>query len=63
MTFEPTVLNAEKPRELRWLGTLLIRGLFDGEHVFRIESVDESRVRFVHRAVPRLARTLVLAQS
>jgi hypothetical protein len=47
MTFRPKVLNAERERELRWLGTLGPRGLFDGEHSFRIVSLGESRVRFL----------------
>jgi hypothetical protein len=37
MTFKPTVLAAEPERELRWLGRVLLPGLFDGEHGFRIE--------------------------
>ena len=48
MMFKPTVLKAEENRELRWLGKLLIPGLFDGEHYFRIEPIGENRVRFVH---------------
>jgi hypothetical protein len=47
MTFRPQVLRAEPGRELRWLGHLLVPGLFDGEHVFRIEPLGEDRVRFV----------------
>src|SRR5687768_11605434 len=35
--FNPTVLVAEAPRELRWLGHLLRHGLFDGEHYFLLE--------------------------
>jgi hypothetical protein len=31
--------------ELRWLGHLWVRGLFDGEHSFRVEPVDERRAR------------------
>ena len=46
MTFRPTVLRAEAPRELRWIGRLGIPGLFDGEHVLRIEPVGPDRVRF-----------------
>jgi hypothetical protein len=46
-TFRPKVLDAERERELRWLGTLGMRGLFDGEHSFRIEPLDEGRVRFL----------------
>jgi hypothetical protein len=37
LMFRPTVLVAEPDRELRWRGRLLVPGLFDGEHFFRIE--------------------------
>ena len=47
MTFKPTILKAEPNRELRWLGRLLLPGLFDGEHVMAIEPLEENRVRFV----------------
>jgi hypothetical protein len=49
MTIKPTVLAAEPDRELRWKGRLVIAGLFDGEHTFRIEPIDGQRSRFVHR--------------
>ena len=47
MTFKPTVLNIEPGRELRWIGRLLMPGLFDGEHAFTIEPLDVGRVRFI----------------
>ncbi|MBI2735827.1 MAG: SRPBCC domain-containing protein [Rhodospirillales bacterium] len=37
MTFRPTVRMAEPDRELRWLGRVLLPGIFDGEHAFIIE--------------------------
>jgi hypothetical protein len=46
MTFKPVVLNAESNLELRWLGHLVIAGLFDGEHCFLIKPVSENRVIF-----------------
>lgn len=46
-TFKPVVLRSKFP-ELRWKGKLLIQGLFDGEHYFRIESVSPQASRFVH---------------
>jgi hypothetical protein len=49
MTFRPRVLTVESTRELRWLGSFLFRGLFDGEHAFLIEPVAPGRVRFVQR--------------
>jgi hypothetical protein len=64
MIFRPTVLRAEAPRELRWLGRLGVRGLFDGEHIFTIEEEGPDRVRFVQREVftgllvPLMARSL-----
>jgi hypothetical protein len=47
MMFKPTVLVAEPVRELRWLGRLLLPGVFDGEHIFRIEPLERGRTRFV----------------
>ncbi len=64
MTFRPTVLKVEPARELRWLGHLLVPGLFDGEHSFMIESIGDHRVRFVQQElfrgllVPVFARQL-----
>jgi hypothetical protein len=64
MTFKPKVLNAEPNRALRWLGHLLVPGLFDGEHSFTIQPLEENRVRFVQREafkgvlVPLFARSL-----
>lgn len=36
MTFKPTVLAFEHNKEFRWIGTLLFKGLFDGEHKFEL---------------------------
>jgi hypothetical protein len=49
MTFRPTVLVAKPNCELRWLGHLLFRGVFDGEHYFEIAPIANApgRVRFV----------------
>jgi hypothetical protein len=64
MTFRPTVMKVEPNRELRWLGHLLVPGIFDGEHIFEIEELERERVRFVQREVfngllvPLLARSL-----
>jgi hypothetical protein len=64
MTFGPKVLKVEPNQELRWRGQLWIGGLFDGEHIFTIESIAPGRVRFVQREefsgvlVPLLARSL-----
>ena len=36
MTFKPTVLEMEEQKTLRWLGRMLMPGIFDGEHYFNI---------------------------
>jgi hypothetical protein len=46
ITLHPTVLAAEPGRELRWIGHLMVPGIFDGEHRFLIEEAGPSRVRF-----------------
>lgn len=48
MKFRPTVLVAEPGRELRWRGHFLVRGLFDGEHFFRMIETAPGKTRFVH---------------
>src|SRR5436309_9656686 len=63
MTFRPTVREAVPQRRLRWLGRLLLPGIFDGEHSFTIEPRDGG-VRLVQQEkfrgvlVPLLARSL-----
>ena len=37
MTFHPPIRVAEPNRELRWLGRVLVPGIFDGEYAFIIE--------------------------
>jgi hypothetical protein len=46
-TFKPTVRAVETNRELRWLGRLLVPGIFDGEHSLRIEPRAGGGSRFV----------------
>jgi hypothetical protein len=48
MRFTPTVLAVKPERELRWLGKLLLPGIFDGEHYFLLEPIGEKRTRFTH---------------
>ena len=49
MSFHPICLERNENQTLRWRGSLGIRGLFDGEHIFELESVGESKTRFVQR--------------
>ena len=48
VVFRPVVLDADPGRRLRWQGKLLVRGLFDGTHDFRLESLDGGRTRLHH---------------
>ena len=64
MTFRPTVLAADRNRELRWVGRLLFPGIFDGEHAFLITPLENGGVRlrqqetFRGLLVPLLRRLL-----
>lgn len=46
MTFRPKVLRVVPVRELRWLGTLLIPGLFNGEHYFLLDPAGDGATHF-----------------
>ncbi|AFK17928.1 SRPBCC domain-containing protein [Haloferax mediterranei ATCC 33500] len=47
--FEPDVTRCERHRELVWVGHLIVPGLFDGEHRFRLEPLGGGeRTRFEH---------------
>ena len=49
MTFRPTVTVWEPEADLEWLGRLVVPGLFDGRHTFRLEELDGDRTRLVQR--------------
>jgi hypothetical protein len=49
MTIGPKVLKVEQDRELRWIGHLLIPGLFDGEHIFELIDNKDGTTTFVQR--------------
>ena len=65
MTFRPRVLRAVPDQELRWLGRVVLPGIFDGEHFFKIEPLDGGRrtkfiqgERFTGLLVPVLRKSL-----
>lgn len=47
MTFKPTVQAVEPNQLMRWLGHLLLPGVFDGEHSLRLEAINRDRTRFI----------------
>jgi hypothetical protein len=64
MAFHPRLLKVDVGREIRWIGHLLVPGLFSGEHRFRLEELSETRTRLHHSEtfrgilVPLFGRTL-----
>ena len=45
MTFRPTITAVEEGKHLEWLGRLVLPGVFDGRHSFRLEVVGEGITR------------------
>lgn len=48
MGFKPKVLVYEENKEIRWIGKLLFKGIFDGEHVLQIVDNNDGTVTFLH---------------
>lgn len=48
MKFTPVILAFDVNKELRWLGSGQIKGLFDGEHYFKISDQGNGTVKFEH---------------
>lgn len=49
MTFKPVCLSLLPEEEFRWLGHLIISGLFDGEHIFELKQLDQNKTLFIQR--------------
>ena len=49
MRFKPKFLIIKENKELRWQGHLLIPGIFDGEHIFELEELNNSRIKLIQR--------------
>lgn len=47
-TFRPKLIVVNPDQELRWLGSLAVRGLFDGEHTFRLQRLAPNQTLFQH---------------
>ncbi|MDR3272450.1 MAG: SRPBCC domain-containing protein [Flavobacteriaceae bacterium] len=46
MTFTPIVLSKKENKELRWLGSFLFKGLFDGEHCLALQDNSNGTTTF-----------------
>lgn len=49
MMVRPIVLEFEAGRKIKWLGSLVLPSLLNGEHLFMLEPVGETEVRFIQR--------------
>jgi len=47
MTFKPKVLVYDQNKEFKWLGHLLFKGLFDGEHRFQLIDNGDGTTTFI----------------
>ncbi|MCO6484670.1 MAG: SRPBCC domain-containing protein [Saprospiraceae bacterium] len=69
MRFRPVVLEATMPVVLKWKGKLLIKGLFDGEHAFRLApdagggTIFHHEEEFTGWLVPLLSGALVRTEQ
>ena len=48
MNFTPTILKAQENQELRWLGKLGAKGIFDGEHYYILQETAQGTTQFRH---------------
>lgn len=48
ITFKPKVLIYKENSELKWLGNLWFKGLFDGEHRFHLINNEDGTTTFEH---------------
>lgn len=46
MMFKPTVLTWDEHKKFSWLGHLLVKGLFDGEHIFELVDNQDGTTTF-----------------
>lgn len=47
MSFKPVCLVFDENKEFRWQGSLLVKGIFDGEHIFKMKEIAGGKTKFV----------------
>jgi len=47
--FRPRINTLKRFESFSWIGHFLIVGLFDGHHIFELESIDNQKTRLIHR--------------
>ena len=48
MNFTPVVVTNHRNMEFRWRGKLGIKGLFDGEHYFKLKAISSTQTKLIH---------------
>jgi len=48
LVLHPVVVHIEPQSELRWATKLWVRRIFDGEHFFQLQRVDDGRTRLIN---------------
>lgn len=48
MKFQPEVLVVEEQQEFRWKGKMFVKGLFDGEHYFKLKQNSDGSTTLIH---------------
>ncbi|WP_045859460.1 SRPBCC domain-containing protein [Teredinibacter purpureus] len=51
MKFRPRIIDVKHNVRFAWQGKVLVKGVFDGEHSFELESISDTQCRLVHREV------------
>ena len=51
MTFKPVIMKSDANKEFRWIGKLLFKGLFDGEHYFLLHDNNDGTTTLIHGEV------------
>ena len=49
MEFKPTLKKVETEKKIQWLGKIWIPKLFDGEHSWTINQIDDNTVLFIQK--------------
>lgn len=49
MNFKPKVEVVDENKEFRWQGHLLFPGIFDGQHQFLLQAINENQTLFIHQ--------------
>ncbi|MFX1253484.1 MAG: SRPBCC family protein [Promethearchaeota archaeon] len=53
MVAKPKITSLTANKRFSWLGRLFLPRLFDAEHIFELEIISETQVRFIQREVFR----------